>query len=405
MTRIFLLATLVLVGGAACDEKKELPPSPSTAPEPSAVALLGIDASALGEPADPPPPAGDLKAELDRFVNLDTCVKERANLDPLVGDALGAIGYDTFLRDACRLLEAAKDKRRETCAKIDASALRSRCEAWVAMIAQTPEACPLQFEGVVTRGRQSTCVAVATKDPRLCAGEGRSTARATCAALVAREPAKCDALAPAERPACQREVTRWRSLLPAPLEGLKELGAPKAKLVVHGANGTADPPVMEADVSGDFARGIVVVTTGDERSSTRRLRAELGTIVESEAARFATSPQRNPRLGLAVIITETSTKADPLTTVQKLELELANEAPLVSPPASCDCKLTTVKIPRTRGEEARLVLDGTLTQSGKSYKIGLDVTTFVRDAVPEGRQMGEARVLPPVHPTLTLKPR
>ena len=400
MTRSSILATLALVTCVACEEKKELPPERPT-PEPSAlVPMLGLDAGLFGDPADPPPPAGDLKTELDRFVNLDTCVKERANLDPLVGDALGAIGYDTFLRDACRLLEAAKDKRRETCAKIDASALRSRCEAWVAMIAQTPESCPLQFEGVLTRGRQSTCVAVATKDPRLCAGEGRSIARATCAALVAREPAKCDALSSLERPACQREVARWRSLLPAPLEGLKDLGAPKAKLVVHGTYGTPDPPIAEADVSGDFARGIVVVTTGDENASSRRLRAELGTIVESEAARFAASPQKNPRLGLAVILTESSAKADALTTVQKLELELANEAPIVSPPASCECKLTTVKIPRTRGDEAHLVLDGTLTQNGRSYKIGLDVTTFVRDVVPEGRQIGEGRVLPPVHPTL-----
>ena len=401
MTRSLLLAALALITCAACDEKKELPPSPSTAPEPSALApFLGLDAGLFGDPVDPPPPAGDLKTELERFVNLDTCVKERANLDPLVGDALGAIGYDTFLRDACRMLEAAKDKRRESCAKIDASALRSRCEAWVAMIAQTPETCPLQFEGVVTRGRQSTCVAVAAKDPRLCAGEGRSTARITCAALVTREPARCDVLSPLERPACQREVARWRSLLPAPLEGLKDLGAPRAKLTVHGTNGTADPPTTESDVSGDFARGIVVVTTGDESTSTRRLRAELGTIVESEAARFAASPQKNPRLGLAVILTETRSKAEPLTTVQKLELELPAEAPLVSPPASCDCKLTTVKIPRVRGDEAHLVLDGTLTQNGRSYKIGLDVTTFVRDAVPEGREIGEGRVLPPVHPTI-----
>ena len=403
MTRSLLLATIALVTCAACDEKKELPPERSAPPAPSTGPILAIDAGLLGDPRDPPPPAGDLKTELERFVNLDTCVKERANLDPLVGDALGAIGYDTFLRDACRLLEAAKDKRRETCTKIDASALRSRCEAWVAMIAQTPETCPLQFEGVVTRGRQSTCIAVATKDPRLCAGEGRGAARATCAALVAREPARCDTLAPEERAQCQREVARWRSLLPSPLEGLKDLGAPKAKLVVHGTNGTADPPVAEVDVSSDFARGIVVVTTGDENATTRRLRAELGTIVESEAARFAASPQKNPRLGLAVIVTESSAKADPLTTLQKLELELPNEAPVVSPPASCDCKLTTLKIPRVRGEEAHLVLDGTLTQNGKAYKIGLDVTTFVRDVVPEGRQIGEGRVLPPVHPSI--KPR
>ena len=101
----------------------------------------------LTVPVDPPAPAGDLKSELERFVNVDTCVAERAKLDPLVGDALGAIGYDTFLHDACRLLEAAKTKKREACDKIDASPLRARCQSLVAIAARTPESCPLLFDG------------------------------------------------------------------------------------------------------------------------------------------------------------------------------------------------------------------------------------------------------------------
>src|SRR5262249_11045006 len=150
--------------------------------------------------------------ELERFINVDTCVSERAKIDPLIGDALGAIGYETFLRDACRLLEAAKDKKRETCDKIDSSALRARCQAWVAMVAQTPDACPLQFEGLVTRGRNASCVAIAAKDPRLCTGEARTVQRGTCEAMVARDPKKCDALLPNQRPLCQREVVRWQAV-------------------------------------------------------------------------------------------------------------------------------------------------------------------------------------------------
>lgn len=396
MKRVSVLLSLLALLACEDREKKEAPPR-DVAPSP--VASLGLDASTFGEPADPPAPAGDLKGDLDRFVNLDTCVKERAKIDPVVGDALGAIGYDTFLRDACRLLEAAKDKKKEPCEKIDSSALRQRCLSWVAMVAQTPDACPLQFEGLVTRGRQPTCVAVAARDPRLCAGEGRAVSRATCGALAAREPARCDVLEGKDRAACQREATRWQSLIPAPLEGMKALPTSKAKLVVHGDRGTPDPSVTEADVSGDFGRGVVVVTTGDETSTTRRFRAELGTIVESEAARFAASPQKNPRSGLAIIVTEPS-KGDAITTVQKLELELPNEPPLVSPPVVCDCKLTQVKVPRARGEEAHLALEGSLTHTGRTYKIALDVTTYVRDVVPEARQIGEGRVLPPVHPAL-----
>lgn len=386
----------------ACEEKRSPPPEPSPPAPPSGLGEIGIDAGVLGDPIDPPAPAGDLKAELDRFVNVDTCVSERSKLDPLVGDALGAIGYETFLRDACRLLEAAKDKKRETCDRIDSSALRSRCQSWVAMVAQTPDACPMQFEQLVTRGRNASCVAIAAKDPRLCAGEARSTQRGTCEAMVARDPSKCDVLLPSHRALCQREVARWRSVLAPPLEGLEKLPVPRGKLVVHGVSGTPDPSMPEVDLSADFARGVVVVTGRESLGKAQRMRVELGTVVESETARIAASPQKRPRVGLAVVLEgggAPSKKDTPTMSaqVQKLELDLPGEAPIVSPPASCDCKFTTTKAASQRGGEVALVLEGTLSFGGRSYKLALDVSTFVRDVVPEP---AGSRVLPPVHPTL-----
>lgn len=384
------LLSSALVVLAACEEKKAPPPEPSPAPPASDLAELGLDAGVLGEPLDPPAPAGDLQSELDRFVNVDQCVTERAKLDPLIGDALGAIGYETFLRDACRLLEAAKDRKRETCDKIDSSALRSRCQSWVAMVSQTPDACPMQFEGIVTRGRNPSCVAIAAKDPRLCNGESRTVQRGTCEAMVARDPAKCDVLLPNQRPLCKREVARWRSVLSPPLEGLEKLPVPRGKLTVRGVSGTPDPLTTEADLSQDFARGVVVVTARE------RMRIELGTVVESEAARIAASPQKRPRVGLAVILEPT--KKEPRPVLQKLEIELPGEAPIVSPPATCDCKITTANAAATRGAEAAIALEGTLSSGGRSYKIGIDVSTFVRDVVPE--TAAGARVLPPVHPVI-----
>lgn len=367
---------------------------------PSTLAVLGMDASVLSDPIDPPPPAGDLKSELDRFVNVDTCVTERAKLDPLVGDALGAIGYETFLRDACRLLEAAKDRKRETCDRIDSSALRSRCQSWVAMIAQTPEQCPMQFEGLVTRGRQASCLAIAAKDPRLCVGEARTVQRATCEALVAQDPSKCAQLLPAHRALCEREVARWRTVLAPPLEGLPKLPTPRAKLVVHGAAGAtnpADTPSVDVDLTADFIRGVVVVT-GRESSMSNippRARIELGTVVESEAARIAASPQKRARIGLAVVAELGKTEK---ATVQKLELELPGAAPIISPPASCDCRLTKFHAATERGGEVAIVLDGTVSGAGQSYKVTLDLVTFARDVISEGA--GQSRVLPPIHPTL-----
>jgi hypothetical protein len=382
-----LFFTMTFCGG--CDESKP-PPERSVVPPPNASAALEIDAGVLGDPLDPPAPAGDLKAELDRFVNVEQCVGERAKLDPLVGDALGAIGYETFLRDACRLLEAAKDRKRETCDKIDSSALRSRCQSWVAMVAQTPDACPLQFEGLVTRGRNASCVAIAAKDPRLCAGETRTVQRGTCEAMVARDATKCDVLPANQRPLCQREVARWRSVLAAPLEGLEKLPAVRGRLTIRGASGTPDPPATEVDLGQDFARGVVVVTARE------RMRIELGTVVESEAARIAASPQKKPRVGLAMIFEPSrSQKEPPRPVLQKLEVELPGEAPIVSPPSSCDCKITASRAEPTRGSQAAITIDGTLSSGSRSYKITIDLATFVRDVVPEGNT---SRVLPPIHP-------
>jgi hypothetical protein len=377
---------------ASCTESKKAPPSEPPATAPSGVAELGFDAGPL-DLVDPPAPAGDLKADIERFVNVDTCVAERAKLDPLVGDALRAIGYDTFLRDACRLLEAAKDRKRETCDKIDSSALRARCQSWVAIVAQTPDACPLTYEAFPARGRHPTCVAVAGRDPRLCAGEGRAAPRATCEALASRDEARCDVLLPSDRPACKREVARWRGLLSAPLDGLPKLPAAHAKLTVKGDGPTPDPATPEVDLGADLARGAVVVTLRE------RVRVELGTLGESEAVRVAPVPQKRPRVGLAVLLDPPAlgSKDPPKPVLEKLELEIPGEATLVVPGAKCDCKVTTARIDKTRGGEVALVVDGTISLGTRAYKVSIDMGTFVRDVVAE--QTG-SRALPPLHPLL-----
>jgi hypothetical protein len=394
------IVILALASGAvafvACDEKKPPPPAaPSVAPATpaSVAAALGIDAGGLVDTSDPPAPAGDLKAELDRFVNIETCVKERSNLDPLVSDAIRAIGYDTLLRDACRLLEAAKDKKRETCDRIDSSALRRRCQSWVAMVSQTPDACPLQFESVAPRGRNVTCLAVAGKDPRLCAGEQRMVLRATCDALTSRDASKCDVLLPTDSPSCKREVARWSSLLAPPLAGLARLPVPHGSLTVKGESGTPDPPTPKADLASEVARGGVVVT------SRERARVELGMIGESETSRIAPSPTRRARLGIALLLEPGAQPKDPpRPLLERLELEIPGEATLVYPSAKCDCRITTARIDKVRGGELAVALTGTIGQGTRNYKIEVDVTTFVRDVVSE---LPGTRVLPPVHPTIS----
>ncbi len=382
-------ALVLLVVLAACDEKKpvphEAPPNASVVAE-----TLGLDAGALGEGVDPPAPAGDLRAEIDRFTTLDACVAERAKVDPLVGDALRGIGYDTFFRDACRLLEAAKDKKKETCERIDSSALRKQCKAWVAMIAQAPDECPLELESVPARGRVASCVAVAAKDPRLCTAEGHSAPRATCEALVLRDEKKCDSLLPADRASCRRELTRWRSLLAAPLEGLAKLPEPRGKLVVHGADGTMDPPTPETALAPDLARGAVVLSGARDRA-----RVELGALGEVETLHVVGSPNRRVRVGVAVLVDRAlETTADAKPTLERFELELPGEPPLTR----CECKLTQTRIDKQRGGEVSIALEGTARSGSRAYAIQLEAATFVRDVVSE--TAGGPRILPPAHPAL-----
>ncbi|HEY8076346.1 MAG TPA: hypothetical protein VIF62_19610 [Labilithrix sp.] len=386
-------ALVILVALAACEEKKpvlhEAPPNASGVAE-----TLGIDASTFADGVDPPAPAGDLRAEIDRFTTIEACVTERAKVDPLVGDAIRGIGYDTFFRDACRLLEAAKDKKTETCERIDSSALRKQCKSWVAMIAQTPDECPLDLDGVPPRGRTPLCVAVAGKDPRMCAAEGRSAMRATCDALVQRDEKKCDSLLPADRASCRRELARWRSLLAAPLEGLPKLPEPRGKLVLHGADGTMDPPTPETALAPDLARGAVVVTGARDRA-----RVELGAIGELDTLHVVGSPNRRVRVGVSVLVDRAlGSSGDAKPTLERFELEIPGEPPLAPPNAKCECKLTQSRVDKQRGGEVSVALEGTIRSGSRAYAVQLEAATFVRDVVAE--TAGGPRILPAAHPAL-----
>ena len=162
---------------------------------------------------------------------------------------------------------------------------------------------------------------------------------------------------------------------------------------MKGESGTTDPPNTEADLASEFARGGVVVTSRD------RARIELGMIGESETSRIAPSPTRRARLGIAVLLEPSASSKDgPKPLLERLELEVPGEATLVHPSARCDCRIVTARIDKTRGGEISIALQGVLGQGARSYKIDVDLATFVRDVVSE---QGGTRVLPPVHPTIS----
>ena len=180
----------------------------------------------------------------------------RAAGDPLLGDALEAIGYDTFLRDACRLLDAAKNRDAKRCSEVTASALRGKCVATVAELTSNPDACPFDFPSKPDLGRDATCLAVASHDAELCAGALEWTTPVTCRALATHDADACKKLAqPADRTRCARDVQRWSAVLPAAAAPSRDAGVPSGTVTLTGDGGGLGSEAFPIDVS----RGVVVL--------------------------------------------------------------------------------------------------------------------------------------------------
>jgi hypothetical protein len=333
---------------------------------------LGIDAGELAAaPADPSPPAGDLRGELDGFTTLDACVAQHAALDPLVGDAIRAIGYETFLRDACRILDAAKRGDARACDAIDASALRGRCQAVTAMVAGKIEGCPWAMPDDHARGREATCVAVAARDPRLCAGEARN-ARATCEAIAAHDESRCR-LAAGDSRECRREAARWKRVMEPPAGATPAIAPalPKidAHLTLHGASGTPDPARVENDLTADASRGVVLTASGSVARFDLGSRRELGSTMFTPSALDAARMAATIRVDAKVA------------TLEHLEIDVPGARRLVVPGVRCECRVTLATLERTRGGEVHFLLDGDLGVPPQAYTVHADITTFVRDVV------------------------
>jgi len=382
-----LFALLLLASAlAACDDDHRAPPPSEIPPAPvaSVARVLGIDAGELEPTVDPPAPAGDLKADLDAFTTVDACVAAHAHVDPLVGDALEAIGYDTFLRDACRLLDAAKARDGKRCEAIDASSLRGRCEATVAEIAGTPDACPWELPTRRSLGRDAACVAIAARDPRLCAGESDSAARATCEAIARHDAAPCKELPlRADQARCARDAERWRTATPAADAKAEPLPAPAGKLHVEG--GDAGAPI-DADLAVDLAHGVVLV---EQRDGVRLV---VGPLTEAGVGFVAPSPQHRASLALELFVTGGGGRASAAhagaakeaaqpARIERAELLLPGHLPLSTPAASSTLVAKVEELERARGGAVSFTVDGTIGSAEATWRVHAEGTTFVRDVV------------------------
>jgi hypothetical protein len=343
---------------------------------------LGADAALVTPVTDPPAAAGDLKSEIEKFTTLDACVAEHAQTDPLVGDALDAIGYDTFLRDACRILEAMKAKDPRRCAPIESTSLRVRCESFVAMAGGHPEACPFDVPSDPQRGREPTCVAVASRDARLCAAEARPK-RASCEALASKDDKRCvTSPGPAEKKACERAVLRWRGTIGDALAAAPGAAPrPVGRIEVRGVDGTPDPRPPITDLASEIDQGVVLV-----REPLGGLRLRVGSLLASGVVPHAVGALKTTRIGVELVLPkEVAGEAR----IERVELEIPGAVELTTPSLRT-LKATVLELEATRGGKLRIVIDGaaptTVDDPPRIYRVHVELTTFVRDITGTARE-------------------
>ena len=330
-----------------------------------------VDAASLTLPIDPPAPAGDLKSEVAGYTTLDACVSARAKtLDPLLSDTLDALGYDTFLRDSCRVLEATRAEDAGACGPIVASQLRARCADWVAIARADPAVCPL--EGAPEEGRDPLCLAVSARNEHACLAVPRDR-RPTCVALIRRDPRACAGSVHAD--ACAREVARLRDLVAArdPDARPPPFTPPAVRLELHAVDGGTEPSVGNASLVALAERGIVTVRGKKATTVSLGDGTELGT----------TSYVPPARGGADVSLRLRGTEGGAME-IEHLELSVPGAGILVVPGVSWDGKVRLDGDLSTRGAPCHLVIDGTIGVPPLAYHLLLDVQTYLRDVVTPG---------------------
>ncbi len=294
------------------------------------------------------------------------CVAQHTVLDPLVGDAVRSIGYDTLLRDACRVLQAIKLKDSAPCEAITASSLSRRCESLLALALHDPDRCPWEMSSQKQRGREPMCLAVSTSDPRSCGAAVDST-RATCEALASGDEARCARASAEERAACTRDVHRYRSSL-AQEHDAHETAPPRARLEIHGAAGTSDPATTDIDLSSSVVGGAVMAAEALGGAGI-----ELARDLES-SLRLPTRVERS-HLAASVLF---DTAGPSLT---KLSVLVPKLPELSCPSPHCALTVTLPKADPKRGAPLAATIEGTVETPAGTYRLKLQIDTFVRDVV------------------------
>jgi hypothetical protein len=371
---------LALAAGAcksdAPPSEPELPPERSRQPPSSDRAsiermqreLAGLASEAGLDPeTDPVPPSGDLKGDIASFAGLEACVRAHGARDPVLADAIDALGYDTLARDACRMLEALGAQDVRPCKPIASSTLRSRCEENVAVLLGNASLCPLS--GLRHGdGRDPLCLARASRDDRLCTAV-EPARRSICKALVGGDAQDCHG-----DTTCVREVERWKSVVEKPAK--HDAATARLHVEITPQKGTPDPPVRSFDFDEEALGGAVVRIVGD------RARVSLGTPRSPYWASWDSEYAR-PQVFLEVAGSRgEANKASRALATTDLTLDLLlPKVGLFSALTSDERTVEGTAWPSKMGDAVKLVLTAELHDGPQVYKTKIDVDTFVRDVV------------------------
>lgn len=364
---IALFFAAIAASALACHDDEPKPTE--TVSSPSAdLRALGIDAQGILPVVDPPRAAGDFLADVASFSTLEECMQTRSKMDPVLGEALDNIGYDTFVRDACRVLEAAKTKDRRRCTLIDSSTLKQRCMAAVAIVTKDETTCPGAAPGI-ERGLDPMCLAEALRSPAMCAAvEPRDRAR--CDAIVGKDDKACDKLLiTEEHQTCVRDSLRWRSAMSDGAAVVASVAPVKATLEVHG-DGRPDPAATSFDMGADVARGVVIVK---DQKQTRFAIGELEDVLLPKAA----APTSRAKLALKVSFGADVTKSE----VKDAMLSVPGAVMISCASSPCEWTAKVTKIEPVRGGAVELSLEGKVGSAPQAFRAKADVKTFVRDVV------------------------
>jgi hypothetical protein len=233
------------------------------------------------------PDAGDIAAEVGAFDGIDRCrARLEARLAPALAEVLSDVGYHGAASDACMGVQALADRSPELCERLQVRATREGCLRRYAMFHGEPDRCPDQIEH---GGREPLCVAVAMRDPSMCASELDPARVGLCRAIVLRHERPCRVAHPTavEAQRCAGDARRWWGAVPPrrPRQSLpngfepsltlcRDAAAPDA-----GGDGADGGPACAA-IAAPVQRGIV-------------LRPERGLVIGARAG-----PLVGPRLPL-----------------------------------------------------------------------------------------------------------